>query len=241
MGKNPKVVKKWDDDRMSMSSTIRNGDKKAKGNFLNVYKQINKRATHDKIPREVWINVDLIKAIHQHLNSGSIINDVVPGAFRRQGTQVGGKNPLPAHYIGEALQLFSEWFVMPSHFETSGNLIAALAVFLIECVTIHPFLDGNGRVCRAVMDFVLVSMKLPPAQFKEKEKVNVAILGNPTVKDTVCINKRISQATGLKDINDDKLLVKWLKNDGNCANAKKLFKAAGNFDYNTRESWYCTN
>merc|ERR1712187_444012 len=115
----------------------------------------------------------------------------------RKGTQVGWKNPLPAHYIGEALQLFSEWFAKPSHFQTSGNLVAALAVFLVECITIHPFLDGNGRVCRAVMDLVLVSMKLPPAQFKEKEKVNVAILSSPREEDTKCIQKQIYATMGM--------------------------------------------
>merc|ERR1712113_887138 len=147
------VINRWNEDRMSMSSTIRNGDQKARANFVNVYTAIHSHAvagSRPKIPKETWISVDLIKAVHQYLNLGSTQNDVVPGAFRRKGTQVGWKNPLPAHYIGEALQLFSEWFAKPSHFQTSGNLVAALAVFLVECITIHPFLDGNGRVCRAV-------------------------------------------------------------------------------------------
>merc|ERR1719251_280546 len=102
-------------------------------------------------------------------------------------------------------------------------------------------MDGNGRTCRAVMDFVLVSMKLPPAQFKEKEKVDVGILSSPTEEDIECTKRKISGVTGLGNLDDDEALVEWLKNDGNCANANELFNAAGNFNYNTAESWYCTD
>jgi Fic family protein len=41
-------------------------------------------------------------------------------------------------------------------------------------VSIHPFMDANGRTCRMVMDWVLRKHGLPPAAFMRGEE-NVAV------------------------------------------------------------------
>jgi fido (protein-threonine AMPylation protein) len=45
---------------------------------------------------------------------------------------------------------------------TSEEIINVAADFQRELVSIHPFRDGNGRISRLTMDYVLVSKGLPP-------------------------------------------------------------------------------
>lgn len=68
------------------------------------------------------------------------------------------------------------------------NPIILAAIAYQRLVSIHPFEDGNGRVCRFVMNYILQRSGLPPAALVEDE-LNVAIYGGqenkqPEVQET---------------------------------------------------------
>lgn len=105
------------------------------------------------------LNLRLIREIHEILVSGSRGADKTPGEFRRSQNWVGGSNPGNAAYVPPsvndlmpALDNF-EKFIHDHTTRTPLLIKAALAHAQFE--TIHPFLDGNGRVGRLLITFLL--------------------------------------------------------------------------------------
>ena len=74
------------------------------------------------------------------------------------------------------MQELVEWFRDKSEqLETSAVLIAA--EFHYRFVRIHPFDDGNGRLARLLMNFVLMRFGYPPVIIKNEDKDNyIAVL-----------------------------------------------------------------
>lgn len=101
----------------------------------------------------------LVREIHERLMRGVRGGEPAktPGEFRRSQNWVGGASPQtaryvppPHHEIGAALGEVERFF----HSEEFPTLIkVALAHAQFE--TIHPFLDGNGRVGRLLITFLL--------------------------------------------------------------------------------------
>ncbi len=52
------------------------------------------------------------------------------------------------------------------------NPIVLAAIFHYEFVRIHPFDDGNGRIARILMNFILMQFGFPPAIIKSEDKEN---------------------------------------------------------------------
>lgn len=103
----------------------------------------------------------VICAAHEILMQGERGRSKTPGEFRRTPVWVGSYNstpesakfipPLPSHLT----ELFAEWEVfVNSNLEMPLIIKLALAHYQFE--TIHPFLDGNGRIGRIIIELMLV-------------------------------------------------------------------------------------
>ena len=105
------------------------------------------------------LNLRLIREIHGMLVAGSRGADKTPGEFRRSQSWIGGTRPGDAAYVPPnvpdlmpALDNLEKF--LHDHTSRTPLLIkAALAHAQFE--TIHPFLDGNGRVGRLLITFLL--------------------------------------------------------------------------------------
>jgi Fic family protein len=105
------------------------------------------------------ITPEILKHIHE-LTVHRILPDDHIGVFRK--TQVVVKNsqtgevtfrPPPAIEVPFLITSFLEWLHMTNSDEMHTVIQAGIAHY--EVVRIHPFLDGNGRVARALATFVL--------------------------------------------------------------------------------------
>ncbi|HEY7206820.1 MAG TPA: Fic family protein [Gaiellaceae bacterium] len=106
------------------------------------------------------LSLRLIMEIHQELLSGGRGSHRLPGEFRTSQNWIGPENagltdatfvPPPVHEMKEALDNFERFL----HEDELPALVhAGLAHAQFE--TIHPFLDGNGRVGRLLITFLLV-------------------------------------------------------------------------------------
>ena len=101
----------------------------------------------------------LIREIHGVLLKGGRGSDKSPGKFRRSQNWIGGTRPgnalfvpPPPENIADAMSDL-ELFLHDKKKETSILIKAALAHAQFE--TIHPFLDGNGRVGRLLIPLLL--------------------------------------------------------------------------------------
>ena len=107
------------------------------------------------------ITFRLISELHQALmTSGRGINKA-PGEFRKNSVWVGGHRADEATFVPPpAIELANCWadlerFINDVPQETDPLIKAALAHVQFE--TIHPFLDGNGRLGRLLIPLILVS------------------------------------------------------------------------------------
>jgi len=112
-----------------------------------------------EIRRGFPISGRLLRGIHGRLLSSGRGADKLPGDFRRSQNWIGGTRPGNAAFVppppSEVAPCISalERFIHNDPVRTSPVLKAALAHVQFE--TIHPFLDGNGRVGRLLITLLL--------------------------------------------------------------------------------------
>ncbi|MBT3179181.1 MAG: Fic family protein [Desulfobacula sp.] len=110
------------------------------------------------------LSLRLLKEIHSVLLSKGRGKDCDPGEFRRSQNWIGGSRPgnaafvpPPPEYVQECMGNL-ELFLHDQPNKTPALIKAALAHVQFE--TIHPFLDGNGRLGRLIITLLLCSEKL---------------------------------------------------------------------------------
>jgi Fic family protein len=105
------------------------------------------------------LGLNLIKEVHALLLRGSRGGQTGPGEFRRVQNWLGGPSPSAARFVpppaNEVLPAMSdlEKFLHDDPVRTPILIKAALGHAQFE--TIHPFLDGNGRVGRLLVTLLL--------------------------------------------------------------------------------------
>ena len=105
------------------------------------------------------LSLRLIKEIHAILMSGVRGGTKEPGEFRRSQNWIGGSRPGTARFVppppDELMSCLGalEKFIHDEPVATPALIKAALVHVQFE--TIHPFLDGNGRLGRLLITFLL--------------------------------------------------------------------------------------
>ncbi|PLX62872.1 Fic family protein [Sedimenticola selenatireducens] len=110
------------------------------------------------------ISVRLLKELHQVLLTSGRGSSKQPGRLRRSQNWIGGSRPVnamfvppPAKELPDALSDL-ERFIHDEKQVTPAVLKAALTHLQFE--TLHPFLDGNGRLGRLLITLILVDQKI---------------------------------------------------------------------------------
>jgi Fic family protein len=110
---------------------------------------------------ELPLSLRLIREIHKELLQGGRGAHATPGEFRRTQNWIGPAGasltkatfvPPPVPEMKAALSAFEKYLHAPSGLPLLVDVGLAHAQF----ETIHPFLDGNGRVGRLLITFMLV-------------------------------------------------------------------------------------
>ncbi|MDR0331280.1 MAG: Fic family protein [Chitinispirillales bacterium] len=110
---------------------------------------------------ELPFSTRLIKRAHKTLLRGVRGERKLPGEFRRSQNWVGGASPGDAAFVPpahtEVAELMSdiELFANDAGDDIPDLIKAALIHYQFE--TVHPFLDGNGRIGRLLIPLYLVS------------------------------------------------------------------------------------
>jgi Fic family protein len=102
--------------------------------------------------------------LHRLITEGSGLPEAVRGRLRSVGVWIGppGSNPDMANYtppspdeIVEQIKAYFDWWTTRHRelqSESREDIISGLAELHHRFLRIHPFLDANGRVARAVLD-----------------------------------------------------------------------------------------
>ncbi|MBP8646526.1 MAG: Fic family protein [Syntrophobacteraceae bacterium] len=101
----------------------------------------------------------LIREMHGVLLTSGRGSEKSPGAFRRTQNWIGGTRPGNAHFVPPPPEQVEDCMAALERFlHDEANPHPALikaALAHVQFETIHPFLDGNGRVGRLLIAFIL--------------------------------------------------------------------------------------
>ncbi len=132
------------------------GDVEEASNYVSaVYRGV------EMIAEGLPVSVRMLKEVHAVLMRGGRGSDRQPGEFRRIQNWLGGTSPATARFVPPPAQAVAgamadlERFVNDVPERTPVLVKAALAHAQFE--TIHPFLDGNGRLGRVLVTLLLMA------------------------------------------------------------------------------------
>ncbi len=109
---------------------------------------------------EIPVSIQLIREIHAKLLQGTRGSHLTPGELRSSQNWTGPAGctlhealfvPPPPHQVAEDMSQLERFI----HAETDLPLLVKIGLAHGQFETIHPFLDGNGRVGRLLITFLL--------------------------------------------------------------------------------------
>jgi hypothetical protein len=112
------------------------------------------------------ISVKDILLVHKHLMGYVDIGEA--GRFRRTQVFVGNHIPPPPEEIPTQMTQLVDW--LNSEEALSLHPIHYSAIAHYKLVYIHPFLDGNGRTSRLLMNWVLMQANYPPVIIRKQDR-----------------------------------------------------------------------
>ena len=142
----------------------------------------------DLVKGETELTEVFIRQLHELLLKESHYKEAVTseGKQTRRKIEVGKYKTQPNHVItvtGETFYFATpeetpakmhdliEWFRKEKD-KANVNSIILAALFHYKFIRIHPFDDGNGRVARILMNFILMQFDYPPVIIKTEDKEN---------------------------------------------------------------------
>jgi Fic family protein len=102
----------------------------------------------------------LIREMHEHLLARGRGSEKQPGEFRRSQNWIGGTRPGNAHFVppppslvDDLMSALERTFHEPA---AQYPVLVTAALAHVQFETIHPFLDGNGRIGRLLIPLFLL-------------------------------------------------------------------------------------
>jgi Fic family protein len=116
-------------------------------------------------PRGLPLSMRLLNQAHRRLMRGVRGASKQPGNVRRSQNWIGGTRPgnaafvpPPPHLLGEALSAFERYI----HTDDDLPALVRIGLLHVQFETLHPYLDGNGRIGRLLITLLLEHWGLLP-------------------------------------------------------------------------------
>ncbi len=103
------------------------------------------------------LSLRLLREIHGILLSGGRGAGKLPGEFRRSQNWIGGTRPGNARFVPPSIEYLNQCLSDFEHFLHDNTLPILIKAGLahVQFESIHPFLDGNGRLGRLLISLML--------------------------------------------------------------------------------------
>ena len=113
------------------------------------------------LKRQESLNIDVIEVVHRLLMKNKSIPPDELGCYRKSEVMIGDREGLASHLIFEAMGVwFQNVFNHPEQWREHH----------VQFEKIHPFIDGNGRVGRMLMNWERLKAGLPVLVINEEER-----------------------------------------------------------------------
>ncbi|WP_045217653.1 Fic family protein [Desulfonatronovibrio magnus] len=125
-------------------------------NYVQAMEYGKKRLLEDRFP----VSSRLIKEIHAVLLTGGRGSDKTPGEFKRTQNWIGGTRPGNASFVPtpphETQRCMGELDKFINDRGHGLHILVTAGLAHVQFETIHPFLDGNGRIGRMLVPLLLM-------------------------------------------------------------------------------------
>ena len=114
--------------------------------------------------KELPVSSRLLREMHKILVKGTRGGQKSPGDFRKSQNWIGGSKPANARFVPpphqEVLNCMSDLEKFLNDPNNTMPIIIKAGLAHVQFETIHPFLDGNGRIGRILITLILLSEKI---------------------------------------------------------------------------------
>jgi len=120
----------------------------------------------DIVKNKESINEQSIKSIHQLVLKN--IDTANAGVYRKENVLISGAEHIPTNHLF-VLEQMGE--LIKSYEQFEGQSLEKSARLHVDFVKIHPFVDGNGRTARLLMNLDLMKAGLLPVIIQTTERL----------------------------------------------------------------------
>ena len=123
---------------------------------------------HDLVAAKEGLSERTIKEVHALVLKG--IDSENAGTYRKVNVTISGAEHVPPSFLNvpEHMAAFMDWY---AEAEQTMYSVERAACVHVDFVKIHPFVDGNGRTSRLLMNFELMRNGFPPIVFKNADRL----------------------------------------------------------------------
>ncbi len=134
-------------------TTVSSQDVEEVSNYVKAIQYGLSRIKQDNFP----LSLRLLREIHEILLSGARGNLKSPGQFRKTQNWIGGTRPGNALFVPPSVDALQECLAHFEKFLHNSSLPVLIKAGLahVQFESIHPFLDGNGRLGRLLIILLL--------------------------------------------------------------------------------------
>jgi Fic family protein len=136
------------------------GNKSLKEHFEAINHKAGIELVEQFVEKKKKLDDDFIKALHKAILKN--IDDASAGVYRKTNVRILGAIHIPpnAAKIPRLIDEFLDWYYS-NRYTMPVPELAAYAHYKLVCI--HPFIDGNGRTSRLIMNLILMQNGYPPA------------------------------------------------------------------------------
>lgn len=134
-----------------------------------IYEVINHKKAYGYVKKCISENKPLTENIVKDLHAILTENILVGGIYRNQEVRISGAGFTPP--AGNEMYLQIKAFYEDLKNKSDLNPIELAAWTHAEFVRIHPFIDGNGRTSRLLMNYQLLSQSFLPVSIAKEDRL----------------------------------------------------------------------
>jgi Fic family protein len=143
---------------------LKNGITIGNKNLRDHFEVINHKAgidfLYNSIKKKMKLSKSFILQLHELILTN--IDDENAGVFRKTGVRILGSRQIPPNplKINSLIEEMVSWYYQN---DSKLSIPELAAMMHFKFVHIHPFIDGNGRTARLLMNLILITNGYPPA------------------------------------------------------------------------------
>lgn len=139
-------------------------------NLREIYEVVNHKKAYDYVKKCIAENKPLTENIVKDLHAILTENIIIGGIYRNQEVRISGAGFTPP--AGNEMYMQIKGFYEDLKNKSDLNPIERAAWTHAEFVRIHPFIDGNGRTSRLLMNYQLMIQGFLPVSVDKENRLD---------------------------------------------------------------------